>query len=344
MNIERASAFVISPSPGIGDFIVRIPAIKLLATQFNVTLICSLPEAMRAFAEMSLDDNQIELILDSSFYRKSYFGIMYGHLESLFYALRYPRVANFCILMTEQNNYIGIIKYYFISILSCRHCRRFSIHPLKGKFPLHHNISVQFDLQKMERFFNYAEALIAIHKSPTKKSLSDFIPQLRPLPKEPYVILAPGGKFKDQRWPYFIQLAKWLRNENIRTVIVGSLDEISIIEKVHQTGQEALVGENLVKITEIIRDSSLVVCNDSGLLHLSVLQGTRVVAICGPHFAATWTGYPVDRVSQLYEGDLNYNSDIEDGEYRTQCLSKISPERVIREVRRVLGLSFFEDL
>ena len=45
--MHNDALLVISPSPGIGDFIVRIPAVKLLSTRFKVTLICALPESMR---------------------------------------------------------------------------------------------------------------------------------------------------------------------------------------------------------------------------------------------------------------------------------------------------------
>ncbi len=52
---------VLAPSPGIGDFIVRIPAIRLLAGYFRVTVVCPLPPSMRRFAELVLQEPAVNL-------------------------------------------------------------------------------------------------------------------------------------------------------------------------------------------------------------------------------------------------------------------------------------------
>jgi ADP-heptose:LPS heptosyltransferase len=334
--MQHDTLLVISPSPGIGDFIVRIPAIKLLATRFRITLICSLPEKMRAFAEMCLADKQIELVFTSSCYRKSNFSLLYGHWESLSFALGNRRQTVICVLMSDENSCLGIAKYTLISMLSCRAMHRFAIQPFFGQFPFHENINAPVGLQKMARYFSFAQSILATIKQPTIGTWDTYLPQLKSYPISPYIILAPGGKFKRQWWPYFDKLAKWLHENRIRTIIVGAKDENELIERVRQPGQETLIGEDLVNVAKLIELSTAVVCNDSGLLHLAVWQGVRVVAICGPHFAATWTGYPEDRVIQLYDRSLTDHEPAEDAEFRVRCLENIGHERVIEQVSNLL--------
>lgn len=335
--MPQDSLLVLAPSPGIGDFIVRIPAVRLLASHFHVTLICPLPENMRGFAEKCLAEKQVELVLAGGRYRKNRTGVLLGHWEDLLFALNHRRRTTACVLMTDSNSHFGIAKYTLISFLSSQATRRFALRPACGKFPFHENITVPDGLQKMARYFEFAKSVMAALDQPWTGSWDAGLPELRPLPLSPYVVLAPGGKYSRQWWPYFDQLAKWLRERNVRTAIVGSADERALIDVVRQPGQEVLIGADLVEVARTMEQATAVVCNDSGLLHLAVWQGIRVVAVCGPHFAATWTGYPVCRVIQLYEGRAANPDEGEDPEYRARCLANISSDRVIAEVNRILG-------
>ncbi|MDP3514175.1 MAG: glycosyltransferase family 9 protein [Sulfuritalea sp.] len=331
------SLLVLAPSPGIGDFIVRIPAVKLLAKCFRVTLICPLPEQMRRFAEECLGEKEVELVLAGEHYRKSKSGIILGHWGDLLYAWKHRRSSTACLLMSDSNSLFGIAKYTAISLLACNAARRFAILPGKGKFFRHENIAIPGDLQKMARYFEFSKLVLSALEQPSEGKWDDCLPLLRPAPQSPYVVLAPGGKYRRQWWPHFDALAKWLRDRDIRTVVVGSSDERGLIEGIRQSGQEALLGADLREVSRTLENASVLVCNDSGLLHLAVWRGTRVIAICGPRFAATWTGYPESRVIQLYEGrPANLNED-EDPEYRARCLADIGSDRVVVEVSRILG-------
>jgi ADP-heptose:LPS heptosyltransferase len=112
-----------------------------------------------------------------------------------------------------------------------------------------------------------------------------------------------------------------------------------LIDMVRQPGQDVLIGANLLEVTRTLGRATVLICNDSGLLHLAVWRGIRAIAICGPRFAATWTGYPENRVVQLYEGRAAYPNETEDPEYRARCLANIGVEQVINELTRVLTSS-----
>lgn len=335
--MSKGSLLVIAPSPGIGDFIVRIPAVKLLARYYSVTLICPLPENMRPFAEECLAENSVDLVLASARYRKSKAGILLGHLEDTYHAVKHRRRATACVVMSDSNSLFGIAKYSLISLLVSKSTRRFAFLPARGRFPFHENVAVGSEFQKMVRFFEFSKLVLSALNRPCNVEWDDDLPALRELPPTPCVVLAPGGKFKRQWWPYFDVLAKMLQEQDVRTIVVGAIDERDLISKVRQSGQEMLIGEDLISVTRVLDQATVLVCNDSGLLHLAVWRGVRAIAICGPRFAATWTGYPTNRVVQLYEGRAAFTNEAENSEYRIQCLANIAAERVVAEVRRILG-------
>jgi heptosyltransferase-2 len=104
-----------------------------------------------------------------------------------------------------------------------------------------------------------------------------------------WVVMAPGAKWPTKQWPKdsFADLAKRLDRElGYRTVLVGGPGEIPVCREM--AGQFparviSLAGQTDVPVlAAVLSQAPLLVCNDSGPMHLGVAAGTRVLAFFGP--------------------------------------------------------------
>jgi ADP-heptose:LPS heptosyltransferase len=108
------------------------------------------------------------------------------------------------------------------------------------------------------------------------------------LDENPYVCIHPGARDPKRRWPVenFAHVAKHLREKGFKIVITGSLQEADLMASL-----EDQVGPDTVNIVEelgdvdlgtlacIIKHSSLLVSNDTGVSHLASALRTPSVII-----------------------------------------------------------------
>ena len=94
----------------------------------------------------------------------------------------------------------------------------------------------------------------------------------------PLVALAPGASWKSKRWlsERWEGLAELLQARGCRLVVLGLAGE-GLSCGVDLTGQT-----NLLEAACVLHSADLLVCCDSGLMHLSLASGTPVVALFGP--------------------------------------------------------------
>ncbi len=119
------------------------------------------------------------------------------------------------------------------------------------------------------------------------------------------VVLAPGATFGPaKRWPLrsFIELGqKLVRQPGTRIVVTGSREEKELCRKLaREIGDRALsvAGEtDLNELMRLLGHCSLVVCNDSGTMHLAAALGCRVLAIFGSS-NPRWTA-PLGRKTKI---------------------------------------------
>lgn len=101
---------------------------------------------------------------------------------------------------------------------------------------------------------------------------------------EAYAVLVPGTNWPTKRWPveHFDRLAARLRDQQgLRIVIAGSPAERELGDRI--AGGLNLCGRtNLRQLVALIESASLVVCNDSGPMHIAAALGKPMVALFGP--------------------------------------------------------------
>ena len=144
-----------------------------------------------------------------------------------------------------------------------------------------------------------------------------------------YVVLCPGAEYGPaKRWPYFRELAAQL---DAQLVLLGSLSD--------QKEAQQIPGRNLVGKTtldeaiDLIAGASLVVSNDSGLMHVAAATGTPQVALFGsssPEHTPPLS--PLARVVWLkVECSPCYARVCPLGHLK--CMNGLSVERVLAEIR-----------
>jgi len=111
----------------------------------------------------------------------------------------------------------------------------------------------------------------------------------------PYAILGPGAVYGPaKRWPVerFAAAARALREQGWRVLVSGAEADRDVCEEVTRSGGDGvanLAGRTSLAIqTALCANARVVVCNDSGLAHLSAATGAPTVCIFGSTSSA-WT-------------------------------------------------------
>lgn len=101
-----------------------------------------------------------------------------------------------------------------------------------------------------------------------------------------YIVVAPGSKWETKKWgkEQYAKLIELLLTTGEKCVLIGStedMDDCNFIAR--KTGVPSLAGHtNLTELLYIIKNSKLLISNDSAPVHFANLVGTPVVDIFGP--------------------------------------------------------------
>lgn len=120
--------------------------------------------------------------------------------------------------------------------------------------------------------------------------------------EESIVSIHPGGHFSSQRWmpESFAKIADMIAERyDTRVVIIGGSTERKLAESITslaKTKPVLMVGRPLDEVAAIISVSKLLICNNSGPLHMAAALGTPTVSIMGPTDPALWRPQGDDQI------------------------------------------------
>lgn len=166
-----------------------------------------------------------------------------------------------------------------------------------------------------------------------------------PFPNAPRIVIAPASVWPTKVWPaeYYAKLVGELVRQGINVGLIGSKAEHNACEAVIRASGETalnLTGCTITGSAAIIASADLLLCNDSGSLHLGNAVKTPVFAFFGP--TVTRFGYypyrPGDRV---FEIDLECRPCRIHGSMRCprghhRCMRDLTPEAVFPVVMQYL--------
>lgn len=155
-------------------------------------------------------------------------------------------------------------------------------------------------------------------------------------------ILPGAARGDSKRWPYFGEVARKLTEEvdNFRFLVLGTEGEASLCNEVCRTigsAAKCVAGHtSLQQLAALLSTCRLVLCNDSGGMHLAAAVGTPVVAVFGLTDPYKTGPLGEDHIF-ITPSDVQGQRDIARRSLKaTQALRSIPPEQVLMKVRQVL--------
>jgi lipopolysaccharide heptosyltransferase II len=158
-----------------------------------------------------------------------------------------------------------------------------------------------------------------------------------------YVVLAPGGaanvkeEMDSRRWGIenYAALAGLLINDGKRVVLLGSGGDQKITNLI-KAAQPQVVDfcsrTNLAEAAALLKKARLVVCNDSGLMHLAAAVGARIIAIFGPTHPEEKKPLSAGNIAVWKGEELECSPCYHDGRFpeceHRSCFKKISPQEI----------------
>jgi len=158
-----------------------------------------------------------------------------------------------------------------------------------------------------------------------------------------YIVLAPGGaanvkeEMGSRRWPAenFAALAGLLLESGKRVVLLGSGGDAALASRI-QALQPSVVDltdrTTLAEAGAILKRALLVVCNDSGLMHLAAAVGARVISIFGPTHPGEKKPLQAGSVAVWKGEGMACSPCYHDGAFprcaHLNCLNKITPREI----------------
>lgn len=160
------------------------------------------------------------------------------------------------------------------------------------------------------------------------------------------VVVAPGAGWPGKIWPAerFGELVVWLIRElGYRVILTGAPDEMALGEVIETVCPDVynLIGKTSFGQTAgLVKTADLLICNDSGPLHLAAAFGTPSVALFGPTIASKWQPpgpqHNMIQKTGFCEGCVGWHpaaTCLHDG----ACMKAITVEEVSRAVGKILS-------
>jgi heptosyltransferase-2 len=207
-------------------------------------------------------------------------------------------------------------------------------------------------------YFDTANKAIALHDDglglgfwlESDKSAGKYLPFERQysVAEEPKIAIAPGATYFTKRWlpENFLKVAEMLKEKyNAEITLVGGESDVELCNFIEQNFKHGAIYNqagklNLVQSATLIRESDLLLTNDTGMMHVAAAMQTPVVAIFGSSVKDLgFTPYRTPNVVLESELDCRPCSHIgrnscPKGHFK--CMKTILPEHVATNIAQLL--------
>lgn len=178
---------------------------------------------------------------------------------------------------------------------------------------------------------------------PSVQDVENVRNMLLPLRGKRLIAVAPGSVWGTKRWhiEHYTQLCVMLDELGFGLVLTGSAAEKDLCDQILQACPNALslCGEtNLLESAAAIKEAELIICNDSGALHIANAMKTPVLAFFGPTVLSI--GYfPFREGDKVFEVDLECRPCSSHGPQvcpkgHHNCMKMIKPEAVFEYIKK----------
>ena len=283
----------------IGDFILTLPAIKLLRENF--------PEAHFEI----LGYRHIVAVAEGRFYAEGARSIEYGPMAGFFVpnSVLDPALAEYFASFQQVVSYLFDPDGFFEGNLRRAGVKNFLPAYQKIDDSEHASLQLARPLQKLALF-------LEDHAAKVYPSLEDrqyFWPLFRDL-AGPVIAVHPGSGSPRKNWPveHWIALGRWIfaHYPAARLLLVGGEadgPQVSALSEAFR-GKLAFIARDmeLPKLAACLERCAVFLGHDSGISHLAAAVGARCILLFGPTDPAVWApANPDVKVIQAPDEDLN---------------------------------------
>lgn len=325
----------------IGDVILITPLIRAVAELYPQAKI----DVMVVSEAVKLLENNPyvnEVIVDDK--RKNI-------LLSTLQLIRKNRIKNYDLAISPHSSFRTHLILYFSHIPERIGFNRGSAAWMLTKKVEHpvgpHKIVKNLGLLKplSEREFDLQTELF-----PSEKDRQKAEKLLQPLSGKTIIAVAPGSIWQTKCWEpnSYISLCRKLIDSGYAIVLIGGESDKLIsneIENALGKNNANLINlagvTNLLESAAVIKKCSLMICNDSGAMHIANAMDTRVFAFFGPT-VQRFGYYPYRHGDRVFEVDLECRPCGSHGSKKCpqkhhNCMQKIEVEPVFAAVKSTLG-------
>ena len=340
-NIKK---ILIIRNDGIGDLLNSTPAIALLREDYPDAEICVLAQPLNAPVLTGNPHVNRVLVFDQQGahrrlrHRLPFYHDLHREKFDLVVAMRTASWSNFVTLLSGARNRLG--RYH-------KFVKGTFTHKWKGSYEKGnvHEVDRNLELMRLicagEGNRQLVFKLLEDEVSFAKAQLAEWGIH----PNDFLVCLHPGGSSFDKQWPSenYARLADWLISEyNAKILILRGPNEAHLtrhIQKIMTHPSIAHAPESIRNLAALMEHCNLVVCNDSGPMHIAAALNVPMVAIFGPTDHVAWE--PLSDEATIVRRDMPcWPCSAHKCKIGWECTKKLSVDVVRNEVtRKVCGLS-----
>lgn len=356
LPIENIRKILIIKLAAIGDSILMIPMLRTLRKSFpdtEITFVCSYinEDIIRKIPYVDKIINcDVHSFLKNPFgFVKFISKIREVNYDVIIDAGQWERINSIITALTKSDCSIGFKtdgQYkHFIYNMVVPHQRK--THELENFIDLLSplGITINENDKKLEYFLS----------NENRKFAYSFW-QDKDLENRSVICLHPGcgenGKPREWENENYIALGNRLTNydESIRILITGSPSEVDRCENIAEGIQRNVIntaGKFLLDdVVALVEKATLIVCSNTGMLHIASCVGTKTMGLHGPTNPQKWGAY--DQKSVLIQSDKLCSPCLYLGhDYGCKtwpCMSHISVDDVFIHIRKALNPELFPEI
>jgi heptosyltransferase-2 len=166
------------------------------------------------------------------------------------------------------------------------------------------------------------------------------------------VAVVPGAGRRTKQWPvdYFALLIRKLQKSfKVKFLLLGSKDELESCAEIEKQIKSNIINwcgkTSLLETAALLRNCNLLICNDSGLMHMATTFDLDIVAIFGPT-VREFGFFPFSEKFQVIEhSNLNcrpcsYHGTNSCPKGHFRCMKEILPDQVFQSVIKFIPKEF----
>jgi len=153
------------------------------------------------------------------------------------------------------------------------------------------------------------------------------------------IAVHPGAHHPTQRWPaeHFAELIKRIQRGGEHCMVLGSSREKDLVSTVARLamGATCMITDDVLELAAVLQNSSMLICNNSGPLHLAGLLGIPTLSFMGPTVKSRWWPLGSDAIVLRRDDLLCIGCNLGYCKIRTHaCMKEITAEQAFAAYNR----------